>query len=326
MEAPTWASYAAACLATVVLIRHLVSRKLNFPPGPKPWPIIGNFNLIGPLPHRSLDSLAQKYGPLVQVQFGSFPVVIGSSVEMAEAILKTHDISLAGRPEFAAGKYTTYNYSDITWSQYGPYWGQLRKICMMELFGPRRLDFYQHIRVEELNTLLKDLFLSSGKPIKAREQFSDVSLNVISRMVLGKKFTVKAENEKGIVTPKEFKEMLDELFVLNGVLDIGDWIPWLAFLDLQGHIKRMKAVAKKFDRFIEHVLDEHQARRKGVKDYVAKDMMDILLQLAEDPNLEVKLERIGVKALTLVCFNFLEQVVNCLSIKFDHRMLIGLCI
>ncbi|KAF2300954.1 hypothetical protein GH714_018575 [Hevea brasiliensis] len=90
-------------------------------------------------------------------------------------------------------------------------------------------------------------------------------------MVLGKKYTVKNE---------------------------GDSIPWLAFLDLQGYIKRMKALNKKFNRFLEHVLDEHDARRKGVENYVAKDMVDVLLQLADDPNLEVRLERNGVKGFT----------------------------
>ncbi|KAL4387256.1 hypothetical protein GQ457_09G005240 [Hibiscus cannabinus] len=91
--------------------------------------------------------------------------------------------------------------------------------------------------------------------------------------------------------------MIGELFLLNGVLDIGDSIPWLSFLDLQGNIKRMKALSKKFDRFLEHVLDEHNERRKGVRGYVAKDMLDVLLQLSEDPNLDVKLERHGVKAI-----------------------------
>ncbi|MQI32269.1 cytochrome P450, partial [Escherichia coli] len=73
---------------------------------------------------------------------------------------------------------------------------------------------------------------------------------------------------------------------------------WINFLDLQGYIKRMKALAKKFDRFMEHVLDEHIERKNGVKDFVAEDMVDVLLQLAEDPTLEVKLERHGVKAFT----------------------------
>ncbi|OMO66151.1 Cytochrome P450 [Corchorus olitorius] len=118
------------------------------------------------------------------------------------------------------------------------------------------------------------------------------------RLRRGRRKYTEGTGENEIVTPKEFKEMLDELFLLNGVLDIGDSIPWLSFLDLQGYIKRMKALSKKFDRFLEHVLDEHNERRKGVPNYVAKDMVDVLLQLADDPNLDVKLERHGVKAFT----------------------------
>lgn len=222
---------------------------------------------------------------------------MGSSVEMAKVFLKTHDALFAGRPKTAAGKYTTFNYSDITWSPYGPYWRQARKMCLMELFSVKRLESLEYIRVEELKLFLNNLYESSGKPIMLKDQLSDLSLAVISRMVLGKKYTDERHGNE-IVTPQEFKEMLDELFLLNGVLDIGDSIPWLGFLDLQGYIKRMKALAKKLDKFLEHVLDEHNARRKGVENYVAKDMVDVLLQVADDPTLEVKLERHGVKAFT----------------------------
>ncbi|KAJ6700935.1 CYTOCHROME P450 98A9 [Salix koriyanagi] len=312
----TWVSYAFAWLATVSLIliaSRLRRSKFNRPPGPKPWPIIGNLNLIGELPHRSLHALSQKYGPLMQVQFGSFPVVVGSSVEMAKTILKTHDVIFSGRPKTAAGKYTTYNYSDITWSPYGPYWRQARKMCLMELFSAKRLESYEYIRVEELQALLKTLHKSSGRPINLKDHLTDVSLNVISRMVLGKKYTAKSSDhhEKEIVTPEEFKEMIDELFLLNGVLDIGDSIPWVAFLDLQGYIKRMKVLSKKFDRFMEHVLDEHESRRTTEdKKWEPKDMVDVLLQLASDPNLEVKLERHGVKAFSQVIQATLSNLLH----------------
>lgn len=298
MGTPSWVAYAAAWVAILALVLFSRRRKLNLPPGPKPWLIIGNLNLIGSLPHRSIHSLSQKYGPIMQLKFGSFPVVVGSSVEMAKTILKTHDLTFVDRPKTAAGKYTTYNYKDITWSPYGSYWRQARKICVMELFSAKRLESYEYIRREELRSLVNTLFSSSGNTINLKNHLSDLSLNVISRMVLGKKYNVKNEGEDEIVTPEEFKEMLDELFLLNGVLDIGDSLPWLAFLDLQGYIRRMKAVNKKFNRFLEHVLDEHDGRRKGVENYVAKDMVDVLLQLAEDPNLEVKLERNGVKGFT----------------------------
>ncbi|GMI77871.1 TRANSPARENT TESTA 7, CYTOCHROME P450 75B1 [Hibiscus trionum] len=302
METPSWVSYFIAWLATVALILlslHLRrGRKLNSPPGPKPWPIIGNLNLIGSLPHRSIHALSLKYGPLMQLKFGSFPVVVASSAEMATAVLKTNDVIFTDRPQIAAGKYTTYNYSNITWAPYGPYWRQARKICMTELFSAKRLESYDYIRREEMKLFLKRLYESCGTPIVVKDHFSSLSLSVISRMVFGKKYT-EGTGEAEIVSPKEFNEMLEELFFLNGVLDIGDSIPWLSFLDLQGNIKRMKALSKKFDMFLEHVLDEHNERRRGVQDYVAKDMLDVLLQLSEDPDLDVKLERHSVKAITM---------------------------
>ena len=98
---------------------------------------------------------------------------------------------------------------------------------------------------------------------------------------------------------EEFQEMLDGLFFLNGVLNIGDWIPWIAFLDLQGYVKRMKGLRHKFDSFYDHVLEKHMARREA-EDFVAKDMVDMLPRLVDDPDLEVKLSTDGVKGLTLV--------------------------
>ncbi|XP_031247580.1 trimethyltridecatetraene synthase-like [Pistacia vera] len=266
-------------------------RKLNLPPGPSPWPIIGNLNLIGSLPHQSIHSLAKKYGPIMQLRFGSYTVVVGSSVEMARYFLKTYDHNFASRPKTAGGKYTTYNYSDMVWAPYGPYWRQARKMCQIELFSAKRLESFEYIRIEETKLFVNGLFKSCGKPIILKDHFSNLSLNVISRMVLGKKYTEKSESE--IVTPKEFKEMLEELFLLNGVLDIGDSIPWVGFLDLQGYRKRMKAVMKKLDRFYEHVLDEHDGRGKNT----SKDMVDVLLQLADDPSFQVKLQRHQIKAL-----------------------------
>ncbi|TXG61666.1 hypothetical protein EZV62_013029 [Acer yangbiense] len=272
---------------------------LQLPPGPKPWPVIGNLNLIGPLPHQSLHKLAQKYGPIMQLTLGSFPVVVASSAEMAKQFLKTHDRVFASRPQTAAGKYTTYNYLNITWAPYGPYWRQGRKIYLSQLFSSKRLESYEYIRVEELRAFFSRLCALSGKPILLKEHLSRVTLSIMSRIVLGKKYFSESEFETAAVTLEEFQEMLDELFLLNGVLNIGDWIPWLDFMDLQGYVKRMKALKKKFDRFHDRVFYEHKSKMKGLmEDFVPKDMVDLLLQLADDPNLEVKLNYDSVKGFT----------------------------
>ncbi|EXB38961.1 Cytochrome P450 [Morus notabilis] len=162
---PFWAlltlSLSLAILTTCLSKIILFPKKTHlhkYLPGPKPWPIIGNLSLIGDLPHQSLHKLSQKYGPLMQLKFGSLPVVVASSADMAKLFLKTYDHIFASRPQFAAGMYTTYNYSNIAWAPYGPYWRQGRKIYPTELFSPKRLDSYEYIRVEEMRALMSRLF------------------------------------------------------------------------------------------------------------------------------------------------------------------------
>jgi len=297
---PNWVTFCTTFVILLVFTHNLRlrRRRYNLPPGPKSWPIIGNLNLIGSLPHQSIHGLTKKYGPIMRLWFGSKLVIVGSSPEIARAFLKTNDIDLVGRPKFACGKYTTYNYSNITWNPYGPYFQQARKMFQRELFSVKSLESCEYMRKQELHVFLHKLFNSKNKTILLKDHLSTFSLNIISRMVLGKKYLEKSEN--AIISPEEFKEMLDELFLLNGVFNIGDFIPWIQFLDLQGYVKRMKALGKRFDRFMEHVLEEHIERRKYVKDYVAKDMVDVLLEYAENPALEVKIKRNGVKAFTQV--------------------------
>ncbi|KAM5547213.1 trimethyltridecatetraene synthase [Rosa sericea] len=303
MEASvSWAVLTLSWLFLLALVSKIFFsqlRKLNlkFPPGPKPWPIIGNLNLInGPLPHQSLHKLSQTYGPIMQLKFGSYPVVVASTAEMAKQFLKTHDHVFASRPRTAAGKYITYNYLNITWSPHSPYWRQGRKIFLSELFSSKRLESFAYIRVEEIGFFISRLYALSEKPVMLKEHLSRLTLSIMTRCVMGKEYFRKPEFQRSVMRIEEFQDMLDELFLLSGVFNIGDWIPWLDFLDLQGYVKRMKALTKKSEPFYDYVLDEHKTESEGVKDYVAKDMVDSLLQLVDDPDLEVKLTDDSVKA------------------------------
>ncbi|KAK4413634.1 Flavonoid 3'-monooxygenase [Sesamum alatum] len=295
-------SLVLACLALLAFLYETLYRqqpKRNLPPGPKPWPIIGNLNLVGSIPHQSLHFLSQKYGEIMQLKFGSLPVVVASSPEMAKQFLRVHDTAFASRPALSAGKYTSYNYSDMTWAPYGPYWRQTRKIYSMEVFNAKKIESFEHIRVEEGHNFLSRLRSLSGKPVVLRDHLSRFSISSISRMVFSNKYfnTESSKDEKAIMKVEELRGLLDEWLFLGGVFNIGDWTPWLSSLDLQGYVKRMKALAKKLDRFYNYVLDDHLTRKAAGVDFVPEDVLDSLLQLAEDSNLEIKLTRENVKAL-----------------------------
>jgi cytochrome P450 len=237
----------------------------------------------------------------MHLKLGSVSVVVASSPEMAKQFLKTHDHIFASRPQHAAGKHISYDYSDLLWAPYGPYFRQARKIYMSEIFAPKRLESYEYIRVEERRALLSRLYALSGNPIKVKDQLVLYSLSIISRVVLGKKYfsESESESENSAVTFKEFLEMLSEWFVLNSDFNVGNWIPWLNFMDPQGFVKRTKALRKRFDRFHDHVFDDHKAKR-GERGFVPKDMVDLMLQLADDTNTDVMLTYDNLKGLTQV--------------------------
>ncbi|XP_031475958.1 trimethyltridecatetraene synthase-like [Nymphaea colorata] len=292
---------AALFLYTVVeLLRHRL--RLNLPPGPTPWPIIGNLNLLGRLPHRSLADLARTYGPIMYLQLGSRPAVVASSIDAAQLFLRTHDLAFASRPRTAAGKHTAYGHSTMTWSPYGPYWRFSRKLYLTELFSDKRLASFRYIHTEEVRELVRSLHSAGRKPVVLRESLWRLTAGIICRMALGRKYVDfdVGDDRPEIVSPEEFREMLDELFLLNGVPVLGDSIPWLGWLDVGGYVRRMKAVARRLDGFLERVLEESRGRLKGeVGAGAAKSLLDLLLRFAEDPTADVELSVDQVKALTM---------------------------
>nr|WMB80858.1 WrBX4 [Wrightia religiosa] len=300
----SWLVLAFSLLAVLVflskLTNHSSRQKKKLPPGPKPWPIIGNLNLLGSIPHQSLHLLAEKYGDLMCLKFGSKPVLIASSPEMAKLFLRTHDNVFASRPPTASGKYTAYDYTDVTWAPYGPYWRHARRIYLNHIFNPKSLDSFEYLRVQERKAFLYGLYELSGKPFVLREHLSRYSVSSLSRMVMGNKYfsETKVIRDESICTLEKLQDMLDQWFLLNGVFNIGDWIPYLNRFDLQGYVKQMKELYKNFEIFNNHVLDDHLTKRNADKDnFIPKDMLDIILKIAEDPNLEIKLTRDNVKAL-----------------------------
>ncbi|QHO02747.1 Cytochrome P450 [Arachis hypogaea] len=54
--------------------------------------MLENLHQVGLFPHRSLKSLAEKHGPLMLLHFDNVPVLVVSSADTAEEVMKTHDL------------------------------------------------------------------------------------------------------------------------------------------------------------------------------------------------------------------------------------------
>ena len=114
--------------------------KLKLPPSPPKLPIIGNLHQLGSLPHRSLQALSNKHGPLMLLHLGSAPpTLVVSSPEMVREMLKSHDIVFANRVR-TSGVDILFNGSiDVAFAPYGEYWRQVKKLCVQELLSLDRV-------------------------------------------------------------------------------------------------------------------------------------------------------------------------------------------
>ncbi|KAH6776096.1 hypothetical protein C2S52_013657 [Perilla frutescens var. hirtella] len=151
---------------------------------------------------------------------------------MARQFLKVNNAIFTSRPTFAAYKHISYNYTDVSFSPYGPYWREARKIYITKVLNDKKLESFEKIRVEERRCFLTHLQSLSGKPVVLRDHLSRYTLSITCRMIFKGKYFTELEDDKSIVDMDELVEIVEEWFFLNGAFNIGDWIPWLNFLDL----------------------------------------------------------------------------------------------
>ncbi|GLJ52524.1 hypothetical protein SUGI_1117860 [Cryptomeria japonica] len=140
-------------LAATILLKSLGSYKIRLPSGPRAIPVIGHFHLLfdktRPI-HQILSSLSTRYGPVMHLKFGSCPVLVISSADLAKECFTVNDKAFASKPRLTQGKHLGYNYSMIAWAPYGPYWRMARKVCVHELLSSKRIQSFAPKRMQQL--------------------------------------------------------------------------------------------------------------------------------------------------------------------------------
>lgn len=157
-------SMALFLIIPIFLITLLFSYKLyhtlrfKLPPGPRPWPVVGNLYDIKPVRFRCFAEWAQSYGPIISVWFGSGLNVIVSNSELAKEVLKEHDQQLADRHRSRSAAKFSRDGKDLIWADYGPHYVKVRKVCTLELFSPKRLEALRPIREDEVTAMVESIF------------------------------------------------------------------------------------------------------------------------------------------------------------------------
>ncbi|KAL0017280.1 hypothetical protein SO802_004349 [Lithocarpus litseifolius] len=150
-----------------------------------------------------------------------------------------------------------------------------------------------HIRVSEVENNIKDLYKLWIKKkngsglilVELKQWFRDMNLNVILRMIAGKRYfgTSDGVNEE---EAHRCQKALGDFFRLLGLFVVSDAIPFLGWLDLGGHEEAMKKTVKELDGILGEWLEEHKRKRASSKNKEEEDFMDIMLSVLDGAELE----------------------------------------
>ncbi|KAK6245326.1 hypothetical protein SCA6_008416 [Theobroma cacao] len=298
-----------------LFLRSRIAKSKNYAPIARgAWPIIGHLPLLrGPkLPHLTLGDMAEKYGPIYAIRLGVHPALVVSSWEILKEIFTNHDVAVASRLKVTSAKHMSYDYAMFGFSPYGPYWREMRKIVNLELLSNHKLELLKHVRVSEVETSLKELYKlwaekkdsSNLALVEMKQWFGDLALNVIFRMVAGKRYFgtgLKGHDKEA----RRCQRALREWFHLLGVFVLKDAVPLLGFLDLGGQEKAMKETAKEMDSIASEWLKEHKQKRT-LGEVKEKDFMDVLLSLVEAESTNPNLSGWNVDTITkTTCLNLI---------------------
>ncbi|KAH6815974.1 hypothetical protein C2S53_017388 [Perilla frutescens var. hirtella] len=296
-------------LFTIFLIKKWCAQKplKNLPPSPPKLPIIGNLHQMGLSPHRNLESLARKHGPLMLLHLGNVPFLVVSSADVAKEILKTHDQFFSNRPKSTAAN-GIYDCKDIAFSPYGEYWREVKSICVNQLLSNRKVQSFRNVREEEVFLMTEKVREScrENSVINLSETFAALANDVICRVALGRKYS----DGKG---GRKFKKVLEELGVLLGAFDVGEFVPWLFWIKyINGMTAKVRKIAQDLDEFLEFVVKEHIDASKrdesgeggggGNEGESQKDFVDVLLEIQRNEKGGFVLDAISIKALILDMF------------------------
>ncbi|XP_058150369.1 cytochrome P450 2U1 [Dasypus novemcinctus] len=245
-------------------------RARGIPPGPTPWPLVGNFGhmLLPPFlqryswVHRAarasgtqaiLDKLARVYGSIFSFFIGhQLVVVLNDFHSVREALVHQAEV-FSDRPRVPLSSIVTKE-KGIVFAHYGPVWRQQRKFSHSTLrhFGLGKLSLEPKI-IEEFKFVKEEMQKHGEEPFSPFPIVSNAVSNIICSLCFGQRFDY---------THSEFKKMLGFMsrgleISLNKQLLLINICSWLYYLPF-GPFKELRKIQKDLTNFLKKIIKDHQ--------------------------------------------------------------------
>ncbi|KAG2586036.1 cytochrome P450 71A1-like [Panicum virgatum] len=301
--------FAALVLGALVSLLFLATRRKlssdgrrRLPPSPPGLPLLGYLPLLGPLPHRKLQAMAAKHGPVMLLRLGRVPTVVASSAAAAQEVMKTHDLAFASRPRARMAERLVYG-RDMAFAPYGEGWRQARRVCVLHLLSQRRVHAFRHAREQEAAAMVARVRCASPGGVNVTALIISYTNGIISRAAFGD------QGGFGFGDGEKLAELFADFEELLGTVTIGDFVPWLAWVDaLMGLDAKAARTSAQMDALLERVIADHRQRRRDGRreDDGHRDFVDVMLDVNDEADKNAAdgfvFDNVAIKAIVLDMF------------------------
>ena len=304
-------------LATAVFAFYMyytfVHKRRQYPPGPTPWPIVGNMMSMDQV---DIDSSVNKYGlenrvPVYTMWMPQPTVVITDYATLKEAMLKTGD-DLAGRPELRMfGRKGILQSERERWQEHRRFAMKVfRDFGMGKNVMQERIDY----EIDRMLAYVKKDCATKGEIDPSHAIYITIA-SVIAVLMLNHRYEFEADKDF-----QEYLNMNDQMFAGFADAFYLDMFPILEHVPLiSGMLTRKLAVAdKSFRQFFARIIREHRSVEERRKEQgltaEADDYISAYLQ-------EVERLRAAGDAAKLALFDDDDQMYSCVFDVFQAGLL-----
>uniref|UniRef100_A0A4W5QUZ6 Cytochrome P450, family 1, subfamily D, polypeptide 1 n=1 Tax=Hucho hucho TaxID=62062 RepID=A0A4W5QUZ6_9TELE len=291
----------ALCTLTLLLVA-LRGRKREgaghhkgtLPPGPTPWPLVGNLFQMGDQIHLSLTRLRLQYGDVFQMRMGSLVVVVLSGYATIRQALVRQGEAFAGRPDLFTFS-AVANGTSMTFSEkYGPAWVLHKKLCKNALRSfsqaePRGPDttclLEEHVCAEAagmVEAIWERSEASDGLGLDPVVPLVTSVANVVCALCFGKRYDY---NDKEFLTIVHINNEVLRIFAAGNMADffpVFRYLPSPSLRKMVQHIRRMNS-------FMEHNIEDKLEH--ATENVLESGLQWSLLYLIKFPDIQVKIHQ-----------------------------------
>ncbi|KAD4888843.1 hypothetical protein R6Q59_034264 [Mikania micrantha] len=269
----------------IYLLPKIILHKSRFknPPGPSGLPLIGNLHQIDQSNlHISLWNLSKSYGPIVSLRLGFIPAIVVSSASLAKEVLKTQDLIFCSRPSLVGQQKVSYNGLELIFSPYNDCWKEMRKIFMIHLLGPKKVQSFRHIREDEAMSAMNKIrgLALESKSVNLSELMKSVASSIMMRVGFSRRYQDGLHESHEVIRQlSEFQAIMVDFYAS----DLWPGLPFVGWVDrLSGKMKRLDKCFQYFDLLYQELIDEHLNPKNTKSCEEDEDFIDILLRLKRE--------------------------------------------